>query len=78
VTLSGRQTRPSRGSVPGMTTSPKPYRGFRFPAAVVEHFLSAHSHVQFRRYCLTAHEHRTARDVAFHTWREVVGAASAA
>ena len=27
---------------------------------------------------LSAHEHRAARDAAFHTWREVVGVASAA
>jgi len=35
--LSGWQARPSHGSVPGMTTSPNPYRGFRFPAEVIEH-----------------------------------------
>ena len=26
-----------RGSLLGMTTSPNPYRGFRFPAEVIEH-----------------------------------------
>jgi len=25
------------GTVPGMTTPPNPYRGFRFPAEVIEH-----------------------------------------
>ncbi|MFL5257163.1 MAG: IS6 family transposase, partial [Rhodopila sp.] len=25
------------GSLPGMTTSPNPYRGFRFPAEIIEH-----------------------------------------
>jgi len=29
--LSGRQTRPGNGTVPGMTASPNPHRGFRFP-----------------------------------------------
>ena len=45
-------------------------------------FLSAHSrihnHFQLRRHRLTANQHRSVRDVAFHTWREVVGVASAA
>ena len=27
----------SHGSVPGMTTSPNPYLGFRFPAEIIEH-----------------------------------------
>ena len=35
--LSGWQTRLCHGSVPGMTTSPNPYRGFRFPAEIIEH-----------------------------------------
>jgi hypothetical protein len=35
--LSGWQIRPGHGSVPGMTTSPNPYRGFRFPAEIIEH-----------------------------------------
>ena len=35
--LSGWQTRPGHGSVSGMTTSPNPYRGFRFPAEIIEH-----------------------------------------
>jgi hypothetical protein len=26
-----------RGSVPGVTTTTDPYRGFRFPAEVIEH-----------------------------------------
>ncbi len=46
-----------------------------------QHFLFAHSrirsHFPLRRYCLTAHEHRTARDATFNTWREVVGVAVA-
>jgi len=35
--LSGWQTRPGHGSVPGITTSPNPYHGFRFPAEIIEH-----------------------------------------
>jgi len=35
--LSGWQIRSGGGTVPGMTTSPNPYRGFRFPAEVIEH-----------------------------------------
>ena len=31
------QTRPGHGGVPGMTTSPDPYRGVRFPPEVIEH-----------------------------------------
>ncbi len=34
--MSGWQTRPGLGSVPGMTTSSNPYRGFRFPAEIIE------------------------------------------
>jgi len=37
-----------------------------------------HNHFQLRRHHLSAAEHRTAREAAFHTWREVVGVASAA
>jgi len=36
-TLSGWQVWPGYGSVPGMTTSPNPYRCFRYPAEVSEH-----------------------------------------
>jgi putative transposase len=55
----------------------------RFEPARHEHRVrSAHSrihnHFQLRRHRLSAAEHRTARDVAFPTWREVVGIASAA
>ena len=32
-----RRPRWVRGTVPGMTTSLNPYRGFRFPAEVIEH-----------------------------------------
>ncbi len=35
--LSGWQVWSRHGTVPGMTTSPNPYRGFRFPAEVIEH-----------------------------------------
>jgi len=46
-----------------------------------QRFLSAHdrihNHFQLRRHRLSAAEHRTARDAAFQTWREVVGVASA-
>jgi len=35
--LSGWKPRSSRGSLSGMTTSPNPYCGFRFPAEVIEH-----------------------------------------
>ena len=47
-----------------------------------QQFLSTHSrihnHFQLRRHCLTANQHRAARDAAFRTWREVVGVAAAA
>jgi len=47
-----------------------------------QRFPSAHSRIhnqfQLRRRCLTADQHRAARDAAFRTWREVVGVASAA
>jgi putative transposase len=47
-----------------------------------QRFLSTHArihnHFQLRRHRLTANEHRAARDVAFRTWREVAGVASAA
>ena len=45
-----------------------------------QRFLSTriHNHFQLRRHRLSAAEHRTAREAAFHTWREVVGVASAA
>ena len=46
-----------------------------------QRFLAAHSrihnHSQLRRHCLTADQHRAARDAAFRTWREVVGVAPA-
>jgi len=35
--LSGWQVRWGYGTVPSMTTFPNPYRGFRFPAEVIEH-----------------------------------------
>ena len=35
--LSGWRTRSGRGSLPDMTTAPHPYRGFRFPAEIIEH-----------------------------------------
>jgi len=45
-------------------------------------FLSAHARIhnpfQLRRHCLTADQHRAARNAAFRTWREVAGAAPAA
>ncbi len=37
MALSGWQIRSGGGTVPGMTTSPNPCRGFRFPAEVIEH-----------------------------------------
>ena len=47
-----------------------------------QRFLSAHSrihnHFQLRRHRLTANEHRSVRDAAFRTWREVVGVAAIA
>ena len=36
-----------------------------------------HNHFQLRRQCLTADQHRTPRDAAFRTWREVAGVAAA-
>ncbi len=55
----------------------------RFKSArYAQRFLSTHSrihnHFQLRRHRLTANQHRSARDAAFRTWREVVGVASAA
>jgi hypothetical protein len=35
--MSGWQLLPGRGRLCGMTTSPKPYRGFRFPPAIIQH-----------------------------------------
>jgi len=35
--LSGWRPRPDRGSLGGMTTSPDPYCGFRFPPEVIQH-----------------------------------------
>jgi len=35
--LSGWQPWLCHGGVPGMTTCPNPYRGFRFSAEVIEH-----------------------------------------
>jgi hypothetical protein len=35
--LSGWQLRPRRGRLRGMTISPNPYRGFRFPPEVIQH-----------------------------------------
>jgi len=52
------------------------------PARHAQRFLSAHSrihnHFQLRRHRLTAHQHRSTRNAAFRTRREVVGVASAA
>ena len=45
-------------------------------------FLSGHSrshtHFQLRRHCLTADQHRAARDRALRTWRELASFAAAA
>ena len=35
--MSGWQVRWGHGTVPGMMPPPNPYRGFRFPAEVIEH-----------------------------------------
>jgi len=35
--LSGWRALARRGSLPGMTTSHNPYRGFRFPAEIIQH-----------------------------------------
>ena len=35
--MSGWQTLPDHGTVPGMTTAPNPYRCFRYPAEVIQH-----------------------------------------
>ena len=47
-----------------------------------QRFLSAHNrihnHFQLRRRCVTADQHRAARDAAFRTWREVASIAVAA
>ena len=37
MALSDWRSRSGRGSVPAMTTAPNPYRGFRFPAEIIEH-----------------------------------------
>ena len=36
----------------------------------------SHNHFQLRRHRLSADEHRTARDNAFGTWRDVTGVAT--
>ncbi len=45
-----------------------------------QQFLSTHArihnHFQFRRHCLTATQHRAARDAAFQVWQEVTGTAT--
>ena len=47
-----------------------------------QQFLSTHArihnHSQLRRHHLTADQHRTARDAAFHRWHEVTAVADAA
>jgi putative transposase len=47
-----------------------------------QRFLSSHGQIhnlfQLRRHCLTATEHRAARDRAFQVWRDVTGTALAA
>jgi transposase-like protein len=35
--MSGWQLLPGRGRLRGMTMSPKPYRGFRFPPEIIQH-----------------------------------------
>jgi putative transposase len=55
----------------------------RFKSArQAQQFLSSHARIhnlfQLRRHLLTANDHRTARDDAFRTWREVTGVALAA
>jgi hypothetical protein len=47
-----------------MTTSPNPYRGFRFPAE--------------SRHRLSASDHRYARDTALRAWRDMAGVPVAA
>src|SRR4051794_25772498 len=51
-------------------------QGFK-SARQAQRFLSTHSrihnHFQLRRHRLSAVEYRTARDEAFHTWRDVAG-----
>ena len=37
VVLSGWRAWPGHGSVPSMTTTSNPYRGFRYPAEVIQH-----------------------------------------
>ena len=58
-----------------MTTPSKPYRGFRFLAEVIQHAAWLYHCFSLS---LTAEQHRSARDGAHRTWREVVGVASAA
>jgi|GEM_PF-5363538 len=36
MALSGWRFCPAHGSPPGMTMAPNPYRGFRYPAEVIE------------------------------------------
>jgi putative transposase len=47
-----------------------------------QRFLSSHGQIhnlfQLRRHLLTANDHRTARDCAFQTWRDVAGVTRAA
>ncbi len=52
--LPGSLDRPCHGILPGMTTAPNPYRGFRFPAEVIEHAV-------WRYHCfsLSLRDHKT-------------------
>ena len=73
----------NRAEVSHQPTRRREWQMQRFKSARhAQRFLSTHSrihyHFQLRRYRLTADQHRAARDVAFRTWREIAGVASAA
>jgi len=53
------------------------FKSARHAQRVLSAHSRIHNHFPLRRHRLTAHQHRSARDAAFHTWREVVGVASA-
>jgi len=74
--------RDKRAEVSHQPTRRREQQMQRFTSARnAQRFLSAHScihsHFQLRRHRLTANQYRTARDLAFWAWHEIVGATMA-
>ena len=71
----------NRIEVPHQPTRRRERQMQRFKSARhAQRFLSTHArihnHFQLRRHCLTAVQHRAARDAAFEVWRDVTGTAA--